>query len=161
MKVSSVLFERGIQNACVQVFWSDIVGGSIFKRAIWAWWFRYPGYWVVVAAVVWGFYRSFARLPATDAIGVVVRAFQGDISRISTQDFAVSLAVVLGGFAIGFFVASLIFHWMLVCLAIREARSIVEGAGSRTDFAARYNQISRRLEGHPLLGRAWADLMEP
>lgn len=137
-------------------FWSDIVGKPFFKRAIWAWWFRLPGYWTVVAVVVWLFYRSFARLPAADTIGVIVRAFQGDMSRISTQDFAVSLAVALGAFAIGFFVASLIFHWILVSLAIREARSIVEGAGTKADFAAHYEEISRRLEEHPLLGHAWA-----
>ncbi len=132
------------------------MGGSFFKRAIWAWWFRYPGYWMVVALVVWLFYRSFARLPAVDTIGVIIQAFQGDMSRISTQNFAISLAVALGAFAFGFFIASLIFHWIFVSLAIRQARLIVERAGTKADFAMRYFEISRCLEEHPLLGHAWA-----
>lgn len=137
-------------------FWSEFVGGSFFKRAIWAWWFRYTGYWAVVAVVVGLFYWLFAPLRAADTIGVIFQALHGDLSRVSTQTFATSLAVALGAFAAGFLVASLIFHWILVRLAIRDARSIIEGAGTKANFATRYDEISRRLEEHPLLGHAWA-----
>lgn len=132
------------------------MSGLFSIRAFWAWPFRLFSYWLVVAAVVALVYRSFGRLSPMDMTDVIVRASQGDWSRVSTQNFAVSLAWTLGAFAFGFFIASLIFHWIFVSLAIREARSIVEGAGSRADFAARYNEISHRLEGHPLLGNAWA-----
>ena len=131
------------------------MGGLFSRRAFWAWPFRYFTYWLVVAVVVSATYRSFGRLSVADMFDVIIQASHGDWSRVSTQNFAVSLAWALGAFAAGLFVGSMIFHTILVRLAIRDARRIVEGTGTKADFAARYDEISRRLDEHPLLGHAW------
>lgn len=133
----------------------DIVGELFSKRALWVWQFRFFAYWLLVAVTVWIFYMFFGLMPVTEFIGVFAAAFHGDFSRVSTQNFATSLAVTLGAFAFGFFFASLICHCILVRLAIHGARSTVELATSKADFAARYDAISRRLEENPLLGPAW------
>ena len=80
-------------------------------------------FWVIVSGVTWQGYSILAPLGASDAAGVVVEAFHGDLTRVATQSFAFSLAVAIGAAALALLIAYFVLDTILVRLAIASARA--------------------------------------
>lgn len=135
--------------------------GRLFSMSVlWSWPFRAFGYWTIVISSASLGYRFLGRLSFGEMIAIVAAARQGDLARVSTQDFAFSLAAMIAAAAGALWLAHLLFHSIFVWLAIREARARVRVAKTKSDFAAGYDRIYAALADHPLLGHAWVEFDE-
>lgn len=136
------------------------MNGLFSRRVLWSWWVRPILYWAVVAAVVFLVYRLFGRLPARELSSIIASAFRGDLARISTEAFAWSLVTVILAFALGLWLAHLLFHCLFVCLSVAEASKLVRRAKTKAEFVANYDLVYAKLSEHPLLGHAWNEFDE-
>lgn len=117
-------------------------------------------FWLVALVVAGLVYARVAPLAPGEAMAIVGEAMRGDIARVSTEAFAFTLAGSIAAMAAGLLAAHLLLHALLVRLALREARRLVETAGSKQAFARDYGAIDAGLAAHPLLGYAWREFDE-
>lgn len=136
------------------------MNGLFSRRVLWSWWVRPIVYWAVVAAVVFLVYRLFGWLPARELSSIIAAAFHGDLARISTEAFAWSLVTVILAFALGLWLAHLLFHCLFVCLSVAEASKLVRRAKTKAEFVANYDLVYDALSEQPLLGHAWKEFDE-
>lgn len=125
-------------------------------RWLWSAPIRILLFWAIVVAGTWKGYSVLAPLGANEAASVVVDAFHGDLTRVSTQSFAFSLAVGIGTSALALLIAYFLLDAVLVRLAIFSARRLIQRPASKAAFADGYEDIYRRMIRHPLLGHAWS-----
>lgn len=134
---------------------------SIFvSKFIWFRTFRLASFWGIVAVSTVIVYLRFSPLALSDVIATVAQAFQGDISKVSTQSFAFALATTIIAVATGFFSAFLVLHCVFIPLSIRNAAIVIRSSKNKLEFAERYEGIHSILKTHPLLGHAWSEFDE-
>lgn len=117
-------------------------------------------FWSLVVGVGIVVYVAFAPLSAVEAASVAIEAVHGNISRISSRDFAYSLTSVITALAAGLFVAFFIMHVVLVRMALHSASQVIRRSESKHAFADHYETVYRTLSNHPLLGHAWIEFDE-
>ena len=134
--------------------------GVFASRVLWNPVFRTLMFWAVTISIARFVYLAWAPFPLSSVFEILSEATHGDITRVSTQPFAFSLAVAIGAVAAGLLAAFLLMHALLAPLAIWAAKRIIERTSSKTEFAQAIDRINAHLIGHPLLGHAWAKFDE-
>ncbi len=130
----------------------------VTARLTWSAPVRMLGFWILTAFATVFLYGMVAQMPLSQALPIVGEAMSGNIERLSTREFAFSLAgfiaAIAGGLAIGFFM----FHAVLVSLAIASARHAVSRSLKKNGgpgFLAARSELRAKLGRHPILGEAW------
>jgi hypothetical protein len=136
------------------------VNGWFSRRFLWSWPFRLFGYWAADAAVVALGYGLFGRLPARELFSIIAAACRGDMGRVSTEAFALSLATIIFVSALGIGAAHMLFHWFFIWRSVAEARALVRRAKTKSDFISNYDRVYAKLSEHPLVGHAWKEFDE-
>ena len=129
-------------------------------RILWGSLLRVSAFWVILGAVGYGTYDRLAPLGGVEVAAIVTEAFHGHIERVSTQDFAFSLATAIGAAAAALFVAYLFLHAVLVSSAVYAGRRVISKIRDKIQFAEDYDRIHQVLSRHPLLGHAWKEFDE-
>jgi uncharacterized protein YukE len=124
-------------------------------RVLWNGPLRLVAFWLIFFGTVAA--ASFA-VPVLDLpliARTIALALQGHLEDVSTQAFAFALAALIFFTGLGFAVAYLIMHVVLIRLALADARRQVTVQKTSIDFAERFDVIHKRLSQHPLIGHAW------
>jgi hypothetical protein len=127
-------------------------------RAIWSTPVRCVAFWAMTIVLTLILHGMMAQMPLSQAIVILGEAVSGNIERLSTREFAFTLAgfilAVAGALAITFF----LLHALLVSAVIGAARRRVGrillkrgGPGFLASRAALRDDLGR----HPIIGSAW------
>jgi hypothetical protein len=127
---------------------------------VWNGWIRFLAFWAIVVGVVAALAAALPYLDLAPILAAVERLRAGDIGGLTDRLFAYALAGGLAALAAGFAAAFLLLHWFMISLALRSARRMIERSKDRTAFAADYEGVHQRLEGHPIIGHAWREFDE-
>ncbi|NLH83545.1 MAG: anti-phage defense protein ZorA, partial [Phyllobacteriaceae bacterium] len=136
------------------------MSSSAIGALIWNGWVRLVLFVAPVALVAAGVMAAVSPLSTSDFLAVVSEAVHGDLGRVSTPDFAFTLAFLIGALAAGLLVAHGLAHALAVRLSIREARRRLEAIASKQAFARDFDRLCEDLADHPLLGHAWSEFAE-
>ena len=121
---------------------------------------RFIAFWLIVTAVTSGLYAVWSSLPAPILGEIVAEAFSGDLTRVSSEPFAFSLAKALACLGFGLLIAFGVLHALVVSASIGRARAMIQGYKSKRAFADDLERVRERMEAHPLLGHAWKKFEE-
>ena len=121
---------------------------------------RFIAYWLIVTAVTGALYALWASLPAPILGEIVAEGFSGDLTRVSSEPFAFSLAKALACLGFGLLIGFGVLHALALSVSIGGARAMIEGYKSKRAFADDLDSVRERMEAHPLLGHAWKKFHE-
>ena len=96
---------------------------------------RFIAFWLIVTAVTSGLYAVWSSLPAPILGEIVAEAFSGDLTRVSSEPFAFSLAKALACLGFGLLIAFGVLHALVVSASIGRARAMIQGYKSKRAFA--------------------------
>jgi hypothetical protein len=130
------------------------------KSIVWNSLARFIAFWLIVIVVTVGLYAVWASLPASILGEIVAEGLGGDLTRVSSEPFAFSLAKALGCVGFGLLIAFGILYALAVSVSIGRARALIEGYKSKKAFADDLDRVRERMEAHPLLGHAWKKFQE-
>ncbi len=130
------------------------------RSLYWEGYVRLLLFWVLVIGLSTLLYALWSSLSPVTLAGIIVEALGGDLTRVSTQAFAFSVAKALACFAFGLLAAYGVLHALLVPLSIRSACNIIQGNASKKAFANNFESVHAQMERHPLLGHAWRKFEE-
>ncbi len=133
---------------------------TFLERILWNRFVRLIAFWLIVAVAAREFYAVWSPLPLPVLGEIVAQGFGGDLSRVSTEAFAFSLAEALASFGFGLFIAFGVLYALAVSVSIGRARAVIEGYQSKAAFAGDFERLRKRMEAHPLLGHAWKKFHE-
>jgi 3',5'-cyclic AMP phosphodiesterase CpdA len=129
-------------------------------RLFWNRFVRGIAFWLIVAIVGGGLYAMWASLPARVLAGIVAEGLRGDLTHVTTEAFAFSLAKALTCLGFGLLIAFGALHALAVSVSIGRARALIQNYKSKSEFAYNLDRLRRRMEAHPLLGHAWKKFQE-
>lgn len=132
----------------------------IVSRFLWNGIVRAIAFWGIFLSVIWSLEQLWPWLDATLIQDTLREAATGNLAKVSTQEFAFSLAAGLSACALGLAVAFLLLHALSVPLSLWSLRKQVERPKSMAAFAATYPDIYKTLIRHPLVGHAWREFDE-
>lgn len=130
------------------------------RSLYWEGYVRFLLFWVLLIGLSSLLYAWWSSLSPATLGGIIGEAIGGDLSRVSTQAFAFSVAKALACLAVGLLAAYGVLHALLLPLSIRSARDIIQANASKDAFAKNFKSIHARMERHPLLGHAWRKFEE-
>ena len=116
---------------------------------------RFIAYWLIVTAVTGGLYAVWSSLSAPILVEIVAEGLNGDLTRVSSEPFAFSLAKALACLGFGLLIAFGVLHALAVSVSIGRARAMIQGYKSKRAFADDLDGVRERMKAHPLLGHAW------
>jgi hypothetical protein len=137
-----------------------LVSTVLNYRLFWKGYFRSLVFWVIAIGLAVLLYEWWSSLSPETLGEIIAEGIGGNLARVSTQDFAFSLAKALASIGVGLLVAYGLLHALLVSLSIRSARIVIQGTGSKDAFAENRDSVHARMETHPLLGHAWRKFEE-
>ncbi len=134
---------------------------AVLNRSFfWKGYVRFLLFWILVIGLSALLYAWWSPLPPVKLGEIIGEAIGGDLTHVSTRDFAFSIAEALACIAAGLLTAYGVLHALLVPLSIRSARTVIQSAGSKDAFANNFDSVHARMERHPLLGHAWRKFEE-
>ncbi len=133
---------------------------TVVRSIVWNSLARFIAYWLIVTAVTGGLYAVWSSLPAPILAEIVAEGLSGDLTRVSSEPFAFSLAKALACLGFGLLIAFGVLHALAVSLSIGRARTLIQGYKSKRAFADDLDGVRKRMEAHPLLGHAWKKFHE-
>lgn len=135
----------------------------VAKPIVWTRSTRAVLFWGVTLAVGAAIYAYFAPLAVGETLSIIGEACGGEMARVSSRDFAFTLAVAIGALAGGLLAAHIICHVAILRAAIGVAQRRIEAAAPTAkaqDFARARETLRADMRAHPLLGHAWSEFDE-
>ena len=131
-----------------------------FERWLWNRFVRFIAFWLIAAVTGGVLYAMWASLPALTLAGIITDGLRGDLTRVSTEPFAFSLAKALTCLGFGILISFGVLHALAVSVSVGRARVFIQSYKSKTEFADNLGRLRPRMEAHPLLGHAWKKFHE-
>lgn len=129
--------------------------GLFSTHVLWNGSLRLVVFWLIHFATVSAASLAVPALDLPLILHTIGLALQGHLEGVSTQAFAFALAALIFFTGLGFVVAYLVMHVIVISLALAEARRLVTAQKTSIDFAERFDAIHKHLSQHPLIGHAW------
>lgn len=132
--------------------------GSANPRLLWSSPVRLGAFWGLTLVVTIILQAMTAQVSIVTTLAIIGEAMSGNIERMSTREFAFTLAdlivVIAAALALSFYV----FHALLVSASIGAARRRIAAAlalNGGPGFLASRNALRSEIGAHPIIGDAW------
>ncbi|WP_156453190.1 anti-phage ZorAB system protein ZorA [Polycladidibacter stylochi] len=145
----------------------------LLGRIIWNGWVRFLIFWVIVAAVLYGFDNTFkdinySQLLERMSLAIKLAANQLNaleakvaLFQLSETKFILSLAYGIAVVAISFAISFFILHVLIIKLSVYLVKRKINKFDRPEDFKRAYeNQIDPVLRSHRLIGNVWREFDE-